>query len=191
MEAFLVSAGVVALAEIGDKTQLLAFVLAARYRRPAPIIAGILVSTLANHALAGALGRWLMLAIGPARLRWALAASFLAMGAWILVPDHLDADEAAPRQHFGVFGTTVVAFFLAEMGDKTQIATAAAALAWMFAEWLAKGKPSVLGIASGAVAGLVAITPASGFVDATGALVMINPAYTILSTCSNSRLSVQ
>jgi len=127
MEAFLVSAGVVALAEIGDKTQLLAFVLAARYRRPAPIIAGILVSTLANHALAGALGRWLMLAIGPARLRWALAASFLAMAAWILVPDHLDADEAAPRQHFGVFGTTVVAFFLAEMGDKTQFATIALA----------------------------------------------------------------
>jgi putative Ca2+/H+ antiporter (TMEM165/GDT1 family) len=127
MEAFLVSAGVVALAEIGDKTQLLAFVLAARYRRPGPIILGIFVATLVNHAIAGAVGRWLMLTVGPARMRWALAASFLAMAVWILVPDRLDDDEAAPRQRFGVFGTTVVAFFLAEMGDKTQFATIALA----------------------------------------------------------------
>ena len=125
MEAFLVSAGVVALAEIGDKTQLLAFVLAARYRRPVPIIAGILVATLVNHALAGVVGRWLMLAIGPDRMRWGLAASFFAMAIWILVPDKLDDD--APKQRFGVFGTTLITFFLAEMGDKTQIATIALA----------------------------------------------------------------
>ncbi|MCX7055859.1 MAG: TMEM165/GDT1 family protein [Proteobacteria bacterium] len=126
MEAFLVSAGVVALAEIGDKTQLLAFVLAARYRRPVPIIAGILVATLVNHALAGVVGRWLMLAIGPDRMRWGLAASFFAMAIWILVPDKLDDDDA-PKQRFGVFGTTLITFFLAEMGDKTQIATIALA----------------------------------------------------------------
>jgi putative Ca2+/H+ antiporter (TMEM165/GDT1 family) len=127
MEAFLVSAGVVALAEIGDKTQLLAFVLAARYRRPAPIILGILVATVVNHALAGAVGRWLMLALGPDRMRWGLAASFFAMAVWILIPDKLDEAEATPKARLGVFGTTVVTFFLAEMGDKTQIATIALA----------------------------------------------------------------
>ncbi|MBS0374824.1 MAG: TMEM165/GDT1 family protein [Proteobacteria bacterium] len=127
MEAFLVSAGVVALAEIGDKTQLLAFVLAARFRRPLPIIAGILSATLVNHALAGAAGRWLVQLLGPEVLRWTLGASFLAMAAWILVPDKLEESEAATRQRFGVFGTTVIAFFLAEMGDKTQVATVALA----------------------------------------------------------------
>jgi putative Ca2+/H+ antiporter (TMEM165/GDT1 family) len=127
MEAFLVSTGVVALAEIGDKTQLLAFILAARYRRPVPIILGILVATLVNHALAGAVGRWLMLLIGPTWMRWGLAGSFLAMAVWILIPDRLDDDAAKPKQRFGVFGTTVLTFFLAEMGDKTQIATVALA----------------------------------------------------------------
>jgi putative Ca2+/H+ antiporter (TMEM165/GDT1 family) len=145
MEAFLVSAGIVALAEIGDKTQLLAFVLAARYRRPAPIILGILVATLVNHALAGAVGRWLMLAVGPVRMRWALAASFLAMAAWILVPDSLSDDEAAPKGRFGVFGTTVVAFFLAEMGDKTQIATVA----------LAARYPSMWAVVAGTTVGMM------------------------------------
>ena len=145
MEAFLVSAGIVALAEIGDKTQLLAFVLAARYRRPAPIILGILVATLVNHALAGAVGRWLMLAVGPTLMRWALAVSFLAMAAWILVPDSLSDDEAAPRQRFGVFGTTVIAFFLAEMGDKTQIATVA----------LAARYPSMWAVVAGTTAGMM------------------------------------
>ena len=127
MEAFLVSAGVVALAEIGDKTQLLAFVLAARYRRPLPIIGGILCATLVNHALAGAAGRWLVALVGPELLRILLALSFLAMAVWVLFPDRLSADAAAPAQRFGVFGTTVVAFFLAEMGDKTQVATVALA----------------------------------------------------------------
>lgn len=126
MEGFLVSAGIVALAEIGDKTQLLAFILSARFRRPAPIILGILVATIANHALAGAVGAWLTSALGPEVLRWVLGILFLAMAVWTLIPDKFDEGDArlAPR---GVFTTTLVAFFLAEMGDKTQIATVALA----------------------------------------------------------------
>jgi putative Ca2+/H+ antiporter (TMEM165/GDT1 family) len=124
MEAFMVSTGIVALAEMGDKTQLLALLLAARYRKPWPIVLGILVATLANHAMAGAVGAWVTTVMGPDLLRWVLGASFLAMAAWMLIPDTMD-DEGdtgkAPR--LGVFGTTVLAFFLAEMGDKTQIAT--------------------------------------------------------------------
>ena len=128
MEAFLVSTGVVALAEIGDKTQLLALVLAARYRRPVPIILGILVATLANHALAGAAGAWVSAALGPATMRWILGVSFIAMAAWTLVPDKLDDDNGdVPAPRLGVFGATVVAFFLLEMGGKTQIATVALA----------------------------------------------------------------
>jgi putative Ca2+/H+ antiporter (TMEM165/GDT1 family) len=127
LEAFLISTGVVALAEIGDKTQLLAFILAARFRRPWPIIAGILAATIVNHALAGAAGAWLMALAGPVVMRWVLGASFLAMAAWTLVPDHVDEGEVAPRSGRGVFLTTIVAFFLAEMGDKTQIATVALA----------------------------------------------------------------
>ncbi|MBL8351621.1 MAG: TMEM165/GDT1 family protein [Burkholderiaceae bacterium] len=127
MEAFLVSTGVVVLGEMGDKTQLLAIVLAATFRRPWPIVAGILVATLANHAAAGALGGWVAQALGPDVLRWAIGLSFLAMAGWMLVPDAIDGDAAAGRQRFGVFGTTVIAFFLAEMGDKTQIATVALA----------------------------------------------------------------
>jgi putative Ca2+/H+ antiporter (TMEM165/GDT1 family) len=127
MQAFLVSTGVVALGEMGDKTQLLAMLLAARFRRPLPIVLGILVATLANHALAGALGAGVARALGPQLLRWVIGLSFLAMAAWMLVPDKLDDDGSAGRQRFGVFGTTVLAFFLAEMGDKTQIATVALA----------------------------------------------------------------
>ncbi|HSW07727.1 TMEM165/GDT1 family protein, partial [Aquabacterium sp.] len=127
MEAFLVSTGVVALGEMGDKTQLLAMLLAARFKRPLPIIAGILVATLANHALAGVLGEGVARALGPDLLRWVIGLSFLAMAAWMLIPDRVDADSAGGRQRFGVFGTTVLAFFLAEMGDKTQIATVALA----------------------------------------------------------------
>jgi putative Ca2+/H+ antiporter (TMEM165/GDT1 family) len=124
MEAFLVSTGLVALAEMGDKTQLLALVLAARFRRPWPIVCGILVATLVNHGLAGALGAWITDALGPQLLRWILGGSFIAMAVWMLIPDKLDGDEGADqRSRYGVFGTTVVAFFLAEMGDKTQIAT--------------------------------------------------------------------
>jgi putative Ca2+/H+ antiporter (TMEM165/GDT1 family) len=118
---------VVALGEMGDKTQLLAIVLAATFRKPWPIVAGIFVATLANHAVAGALGGWVAQLMGPEVLRWVIGLSFLAMAAWMLVPDTLDDEAATGRQRFGVFGTTVVAFFLAEMGDKTQIATVALA----------------------------------------------------------------
>ncbi|MBS0449111.1 MAG: TMEM165/GDT1 family protein [Proteobacteria bacterium] len=126
MEAFLVSTGVVALGEMGDKTQLLAMLLAVKFKRPLPIVLGILVATLVNHATAGLVGAWVASALGPGLLRWVIGLGFIAMAAWMLVPDQIDADEAA-TQRFGVFGTTVIAFFLAEMGDKTQIATVALA----------------------------------------------------------------
>ena len=127
LEALLISTGVVALGEMGDKTQLLALMLAARYRRPLPIIAGILVATLANHALAGLVGEGIARALGPQLLRWVIGGSFLAMAAWMLVPDRIDDEAEGGRRKLGVFGTTVLAFFLAEMGDKTQIATVALA----------------------------------------------------------------
>ncbi len=123
MEAFLVSTGIVALAEMGDKTQLLSLVLAARFRKPWPIVLGILVATLANHGLAGALGSWITSLLGPDVLRWVLGGSFLAMAVWMLIPDKLDDEDNNDAPRMGVFLTTVVAFFLAEMGDKTQIAT--------------------------------------------------------------------
>ena len=126
MEAFLISTGIVALAEVGDKTQLLAFILAAKFRKPVPIIVGILMATIANHAFAGALGSWITSIVSPEVLRWVLGLSFLAMAAWTLVPDKFDEDDAKLAR-YGVFGTTLVAFFLAEMGDKTQIATVALA----------------------------------------------------------------
>lgn len=126
MEAFLISTGIVALAEIGDKTQLLALVLAARFREPVPIVLGIFVATLVNHALAGALGAWVATQVGPELMRWGLGLSFVAMALWMLIPDKIDEeDELAPR--FGVFLTTLFAFFLLEMGDKTQVATIALA----------------------------------------------------------------
>jgi len=133
MEAFLVSTGIVALAEIGDKTQLLSLVLAARFRKPWPIVWGILVATLANHGLAGALGSWVTTQLGPEALRWVLGGSFLAMAVWILVPDKLDEGETDASPRFGIFATTVVAFFIAEMGDKTQVATVM--LAAQFNSW--------------------------------------------------------
>lgn len=126
MEAFLVSTGIVALAEIGDKTQLLAFVLAAKFRRPLPIIAAIFVATIANHAFAAAIGTWITSLLGPDTLRWVLGLSFLAMAGWTLVPDKLD-DEDTQLARYGVFMTTLIAFFVAEMGDKTQVATVALA----------------------------------------------------------------
>jgi putative Ca2+/H+ antiporter (TMEM165/GDT1 family) len=126
MEAFLVSTGIVALAEIGDKTQLLAFILAAKFRKPVPIILGILAATLVNHGFAGALGSWITSVLEPKTLRWILGVSFLGMAAWTLIPDKFDESDAK-LAGAGVFGTTVVAFFLAEMGDKTQIATVALA----------------------------------------------------------------
>ena len=127
MEALFVSTGVVALAEIGDKTQLLAFILAARFKKPVPIIAGILCATLVNHGLAGALGAWITSAISPGILRWVLGLSFIGMAVWTLIPDEIEDDETKIAGRFGVFGATLVTFFLAEMGDKTQIATVAMA----------------------------------------------------------------
>ncbi len=126
LEAFLISTGIVALAEIGDKTQLLAFILAAKFRKPWPIIIGILVATLANHSLAGALGSLITSLMEPQTLRWVLGLSFIAMAIWTLIPDEFDEDDAKLAR-FGVFGTTLIAFFLAEMGDKTQVATVALA----------------------------------------------------------------
>ena len=123
MEAFLVSTGLVAAAEIGDKTQLLSLVLAARYRRPLPIVVGIFLSTVLNHAGAAAVGVWLSNLVGPQWLARLVGLSFLAMAAWILVPDKLDESDALPKTHGGVILTTAVLFFLAEMGDKTQVAT--------------------------------------------------------------------
>lgn len=126
MEAFLVSTGIVALAEIGDKTQLLAFLLAAKFRKPVPIILGIFAATLVNHACAGAVGAWITSVLSPDAMRWILGASFIAMAGWMLVPDEID-DDAGDLTRHGIFITTVIAFFLAEMGDKTQIATVALA----------------------------------------------------------------
>lgn len=125
MEAFLISTGIVALAEMGDKTQLLSLVLAARFKRPWPIVWGILVATLLNHALAGVAGAWIMATVGPNAMRWVLGISFIAMAVWMLIPDKLDDENALPRRQMGVFVATTWAFFLAEMGDKTQIATVA------------------------------------------------------------------
>ena len=144
MEAFLVSTGIVALAEMGDKTQLLSLVLAARFRKPWPIVMGILVATLANHALAGAAGAWVTTVIGPQALRWILGGSFIAMAAWMLIPDTLDEGEADKAPRLGVFGTTLVAFFLAEMGDKTQVATVM--LAARYDAWAAVVAGTTLGM---------------------------------------------
>lgn len=124
-ESLLISTGVVALAEIGDKTQLLALVLAARYRKPLAISLGIAFATLANHAGAGALGAWIAGVIPTLWLQHGLAVSFLVTAIWTLVPDRLSDDDAHVKELFGVFGTTTLAFFLAEMGDKTQVATVA------------------------------------------------------------------
>ncbi len=127
LQALLVSTGVVALAEIGDKTQLLAFILAARFKKPLPIIAGILVATILNHGLAGALGAYITNAVDPSILRWLLGASFIGMAVWTLIPDKIEEEETEVAHKLGVFGATFVTFFLAEMGDKTQIATVALA----------------------------------------------------------------
>ena len=132
LEAFLISTGIVALAEIGDKTQLLAFILAARFRKPSPIMLGILLATVVNHAVAAFLGSWMSSLLSPMVLRWTLGISFLAMAVWILIPDRLNEEETKLGNRgilgvFGIFSTTFLAFFLAETGDKTQIATVALA----------------------------------------------------------------
>jgi len=139
MEAFLISTGIVALAEMGDKTQLLALILAARFRKPWPIVWGIFVATLANHAMAGAVGAWGNSVLGPDVLRWVLGVSFIAMAVWMLIPDKMDDDGDASVPRFGIFGTTVVAFFLAEMGDKTQIATVMLAAKYQAFYWVIAG----------------------------------------------------
>lgn len=123
LESLFVPTLIVALAEIGDKTQLLALLLAARFRRPWPIIWGMVVATLANHLVAGAVGNWVAGLLSPAVLSWILAASFIAVALWTLVPDKLDDDESSNLKRYGPFLTTLIAFFLAEMGDKTQVAT--------------------------------------------------------------------
>jgi putative Ca2+/H+ antiporter (TMEM165/GDT1 family) len=126
VEAFFISTGVVALAEVGDKTQLLALVLSVRFRKPLPIVLGILIATLANHALAAGVGAWLASIAGPALMRWILGISFIAMAIWTLIPDQLE-ETKQQRFRLGAFATTLIAFFLLEMGDKTQIATVALA----------------------------------------------------------------
>lgn len=139
MEAFLVSTGLVALAEMGDKTQLLALILAVRFRKPWPIVLGILVATLVNHGLAGAVGAWVTTVLGPDVLRWVLGGSFIAMAAWMLIPDKMEDEDSGSAPKFGVFGTTVIAFFLAEMGDKTQIATVMLAARYHAYFWVVAG----------------------------------------------------
>ena len=155
MEAFFVSALVVAIGELGDKTQLLALILAARFRRPIPIIVGILFATLLNHSLAGLLGGWIRTAITPEVLRWGLGLSFLAIAAWALKPDKMDGEPVA-MSRYGAFAVTFVAFFIAEIGDKTQLATVA----------LAARFDSLVAVVAGTTAGmLLADVPAVFLAD--------------------------
>lgn len=172
MESFFISTGVVALAEMGDKTQLLAFILATRFKKPLPIIAGILVATLLNHSMAGALGNWITTQLSPEILRWLLGLSFLAMAIWTLVPDKLDDNETPAHKNIGVFGATMVTFFLAEMGDKTQIATVI-----MAAEF-----PSTLLVVAGTTLGmLIADVPAVFLGDKFAAKVPIQWVHRIVA----------
>ena len=129
----------VALAEIGDKTQLLAFILAARFKKPLPIIGGILIATLINHGLAGALGAWITAMVNPSIMQWVLGVSFIAMAVWTLIPDEIEEEETQVVLRLGVFGATLVTFFLAEMGDKTQIATVALAAHYASPVWVVAG----------------------------------------------------
>jgi putative Ca2+/H+ antiporter (TMEM165/GDT1 family) len=155
LEAFLVSMGLVAIGEIGDKTQLLSLVLAARFRRPWPIVAGILAATLANHSVAGGIGAWITDTIGIGIMTKVVGASFLAMALWALVPDKIDEDEVMKDVRGGVFWTTVVLFFMAEMGDKTQLATMA----------LAARYPSLAAVVAGTTLGMADV-PVVFFGDA-------------------------
>ncbi|MBK9576514.1 MAG: TMEM165/GDT1 family protein [Fibrobacteres bacterium] len=169
MNAFLVSTGIVALGEIGDKTQLLAFMLAAKFRKPVPIVLGILVATILNHALAGAVGSWVTTLVGPSTLRWILGGSFLAMAIWTLIPDKLDQDEAKLAK-YGAFLTTLFAFFLAEMGDKTQVATIA----------LAAQFKAVVPVVAGTTLGiLIADIPAVFIGDRAAKIVPVRVVHTI------------
>lgn len=151
MEAFLVSTLVVAIGEIGDKTQLLALLLAARFKRTMPVIVGIFAATLLNHALAGLLGGWIRSAVHPDTLKWALGISFLAIAGWAIKPDTLEDKDSPPLSKYGVLAVTFVAFFLAEIGDKTQLATVA----------LAARFDSLVAVVAGTTAGmLIADAPA-------------------------------
>ena len=154
LEALLVSTAVVAVGELGDKTQLLALVLAARYGKPWPIIAGIFVATLVNHAIAGWVGNWVRGVVPADILRWLLALSFFAVAAWALKPDKLDDKDAPPTSLWGVFGVTVVAFFLAEIGDKTQIATVV----------LAAQFPSLVAVVVGTTLGMLLVNVPTVFI---------------------------
>jgi putative Ca2+/H+ antiporter (TMEM165/GDT1 family) len=149
IEAYVVSALLVALAEIGDRTQLLTVMLASRYRKPVPVLAGVLVATIANHALAALAGFYLASLLAAAWFKYAVAASFIAMGAWALVPDKEEKEEAPPAHaHWSVFATTAVTFFLVEIGDKTQIATAALAARFHSVLWVAAGTTTGMMIAN-------------------------------------------
>ena len=139
MDSLLVSTLVVAIAEIGDKTQLLAIILATRFKKPIPIILGILVATLANHALAATAGYWVADFLSGVWFKWAIAVSFVAMAGWALIPDKADDEEAGGAGRYGVFLTTTIAFFLVEMGDKTQIATVALGAKFHSIAWVAAG----------------------------------------------------
>jgi Ca2+/H+ antiporter, TMEM165/GDT1 family len=136
---FLVSTGVVALAEMGDKTQLLALLLVTQFRKPIPIVAGMFAATIANHTFAGAVGAWLASVLGPVVLRWIVGLSFIGMAIWTLIPDKLDDDDKPELGKWGVFVTTIIAFFLAEMGDKTQVATIALAAQYQSLLWVVTG----------------------------------------------------
>lgn len=138
MEAFLTSTAVVTLAEIGDKTQLLAIVLATRFKRPVPIVLGILAATLANHFLAALVGQQAAAILQGDWFRYLIAASFVAMGFWTLIPDKLDEVDDKPAR-FGPFLTTTIAFFIVEMGDKTQIATVALGARFVEVGWVTAG----------------------------------------------------
>jgi len=158
-EAFFVSTAVVALGELGDKTQLLTLVLAARFARPWPIVAGIFVATLVNHTIAGWIGNWVRGVLPADALRWLLALSFFAVAAWALKPDKLDEGKTAPASHWGVFGVTVVAFFLAEIGDKTQIATV----------MLAAKFDSLLAVVAGTTLGMLLVDAPTAFIGGAAA----------------------
>ena len=159
LEALLVSTFVVAVGELGDKTQLLTLVLAARYRKPWPIVAGILVATLINHAIAGWIGHWVRDAVSPDLLRWGLALSFFAVAAWALKPDKFDAADAPPASNRSVFTVTALAFFVAEIGDKTQIATA----------MLAAKFDSLVAVVAGTTLGMLLVDAPTAFLGKAGA----------------------
>lgn len=141
MYEFLLSTAIVALAEMGDKTQLLALLLAARFRKPVPILVAILLATLINHGLSAVLGQWITTVIGPEVLMWIVSLGFIAMAIWMLIPDELGDENASINkwQKFGVFGATFILFFLAEIGDKTQIATVALAARFDSVFWVMLG----------------------------------------------------